>query len=133
MRHELKHGRRPHDVFSSQLIKQRNTAPQAFSDRITLDERRERVCRAFVRHANHHDLADVRRAQPRRLNWTIASRQISIAIHRRVARDQTAHRMRDDVELQIRTLQFRSSVAAMRRMSSRALLTLSWRQSYGKT
>src|SRR5215217_3089330 len=44
-------------------------------------------------------------AAPRRLNWTVAFRQICIAIHRSVAGNQPSHRMRYDVEFQIRTVE----------------------------
>src|SRR5215213_373891 len=49
----------------------------------------------------------MRRAKPGRLDWTIAGGQISITIHCCVARNQSAHRMRHDIELQMRTLQLR--------------------------
>src|SRR5215216_1607529 len=44
-------------------------------------------------------------AQPRWLNRTITFRQVSVAIHRGVASNQPAHRVRHDVEFEIGALQ----------------------------
>ncbi len=83
------------------LLRRRTRRSQALGHGVAFKQDGERLGRAAVRRAEHEDLADETRARPVRPRRLARRGEVSVAVHRGVARDESAHRVRDDVEAQV--------------------------------
>src|SRR5205085_980503 len=80
VRQQLKDGGRTDDAFARDFFEQVQVRTQALVDRIAVEQRGERIHRAFVRRAEHKNLVDVARTGPSDLRGFVVCGQIGVAI-----------------------------------------------------
>src|SRR5437870_3277568 len=105
MRQQFKNRRRAKCEFFRERAEQAQ-AMKALGERIAAQDRSKGVHQSFVGSSQHDNSLNVRCTGPVWRRGHTVLWQISIAIHGRVPGDEPSHRMCDDVEAQIRSIEY---------------------------